>query len=203
MTSPLSKREDQIVELVKRGHQNSSIAATLDISIETVKRHLSNIFEKMDVGNRVELAAKNNINLSVAVAAFEQISSLTALGARPVRWYRPNERKPVANVSVRLLVRTHDDGAIHEVESVYGNGKFSVRLGDEYREVCGNVLAWTSALIADNAIKPGRRLLPEASREQVRAVLKRCKGNKFQTAQALGVSRSTLYQWLGQMEASE
>ncbi len=52
----ISPRERQIVELVIAGCKNKEIARRLFISEKTVKNHLSNIFEKIGVSDRVELA---------------------------------------------------------------------------------------------------------------------------------------------------
>ena len=42
--------------MVHRGGNNKSIARTLDISERTVKAHLSAIFRKLDIENRLHLA---------------------------------------------------------------------------------------------------------------------------------------------------
>lgn len=55
---PLTSREIEIIELVKKGYTNSHIGEELYISINTVKKHLNNIFQKLDVMNRVELLNK-------------------------------------------------------------------------------------------------------------------------------------------------
>ena len=52
----LTKRERQIVARVARGRTNREIAQELNIGEQTVKNHLSGIFEKMQVRNRLELA---------------------------------------------------------------------------------------------------------------------------------------------------
>jgi DNA-binding NarL/FixJ family response regulator len=51
----LTPRELEVVRLVTQGCSNREIAAQMKISEETVKRHISNIFEKVGMSNRVEL----------------------------------------------------------------------------------------------------------------------------------------------------
>jgi DNA-binding NarL/FixJ family response regulator len=46
----------EIVSTVVAGYSNKEIAAHLKISQDTVKHHLSNIFDKTGVSTRVELA---------------------------------------------------------------------------------------------------------------------------------------------------
>jgi two-component system nitrate/nitrite response regulator NarL len=52
----LTARELQIVSAVVSGYSNKEIAARFKISQDTVKHHLSNIFDKTGVSTRVELA---------------------------------------------------------------------------------------------------------------------------------------------------
>jgi DNA-binding NarL/FixJ family response regulator len=54
--SELTAREVEIISEIKTGNSNKQIAHKLSISEETVKRHLSNIFEKLGVSSRLELA---------------------------------------------------------------------------------------------------------------------------------------------------
>jgi DNA-binding NarL/FixJ family response regulator len=54
--SPLSSRERQVVELVSQGFKNREIAQRMFISEQTVKNHLHNIFDKLGVSDRLELA---------------------------------------------------------------------------------------------------------------------------------------------------
>lgn len=54
----LTKRECDIVELLSSGMTDSQIAAELSISAHTVRIHISNIFKKMGVKNRVQLLDK-------------------------------------------------------------------------------------------------------------------------------------------------
>jgi DNA-binding NarL/FixJ family response regulator len=52
----LTQREREILTLVVRGKNNGEIAAALTISLSTVKFHVSSIFGKLGVTNRVEAA---------------------------------------------------------------------------------------------------------------------------------------------------
>jgi DNA-binding NarL/FixJ family response regulator len=51
----LSARERDVLRLVAQGLRNRSIAERLDISEGTVKAHLHNVYEKLDVNSRIEL----------------------------------------------------------------------------------------------------------------------------------------------------
>lgn len=51
--NPLSAREMEVLTLVSEGFGNAQIAARLFISEGTVKRHLTNIYAKLDVQSRV------------------------------------------------------------------------------------------------------------------------------------------------------
>jgi DNA-binding NarL/FixJ family response regulator len=52
----LSDREKEVVQLVAQGFHNREIGEKLLISEQTVKNHLHNIFEKLGVSDRLELA---------------------------------------------------------------------------------------------------------------------------------------------------
>jgi two-component system, NarL family, nitrate/nitrite response regulator NarL len=52
----LTQREIEIIAAIKQGSSNREIASQLAISEETVKRHLSNIYGKLGVNSRLELA---------------------------------------------------------------------------------------------------------------------------------------------------
>ena len=54
--SPLSHREREIVQLVAQGYKNKEMAEKMFISEQTVKNHLHNIFDKLGVSDRLELA---------------------------------------------------------------------------------------------------------------------------------------------------
>ena len=54
--SDLTSRESEIVSAIKTGRSNREIALQMSISEETVKRHLSNIYGKLGISSRLELA---------------------------------------------------------------------------------------------------------------------------------------------------
>ncbi|MGA6926258.1 MAG: LuxR C-terminal-related transcriptional regulator [Desulfosarcina sp.] len=52
MIEPLTNREIEVLRMLNKGTSNNDIAQRLFISPETVKRHLSTIYRKLDVKNR-------------------------------------------------------------------------------------------------------------------------------------------------------
>src|ERR1700733_1756200 len=65
-SNSLSSREREIVALVAQGYKNKEMAEKMFISEQTVKNHLHNIFDKLGVSDRLELALyaiHNNLHL--------------------------------------------------------------------------------------------------------------------------------------------
>lgn len=60
----LTPTEQRIVELVSRGLTNPQIAAELFVEPTTVRWHLKNVFRKLGVRNRAQLAARFIRNMS-------------------------------------------------------------------------------------------------------------------------------------------
>lgn len=54
----ISKREQEVLELMAAGHSNQEIANGLHISIHTVKTHSSNLYRKLDVQRRTQAIQK-------------------------------------------------------------------------------------------------------------------------------------------------
>jgi len=52
----LSQREREIIVLIAQGYKNKEIAEKMFITEQTVKNHLHNIFDKLGVSDRLELA---------------------------------------------------------------------------------------------------------------------------------------------------
>lgn len=60
----LTKREYEVLTLIAEGLNNRNIASRLYISEKTVKNHISNIFKKLELNDRVQAAIfayKNNV----------------------------------------------------------------------------------------------------------------------------------------------
>lgn len=58
----LSARELEVLQLVAAGSTNAEIARKLWITEQTVKFHLSNIYRKLEVGNRTEASRYAHLN---------------------------------------------------------------------------------------------------------------------------------------------
>ncbi|MDE5931049.1 MAG: LuxR C-terminal-related transcriptional regulator, partial [Lachnospiraceae bacterium] len=54
----LTNREAELSILIEQGFSNAEIAAELNISETTVKKHISNIFEKLEVNKREQIKEK-------------------------------------------------------------------------------------------------------------------------------------------------
>jgi DNA-binding NarL/FixJ family response regulator len=57
-SSALTAREQQVAIYVADGWRTANIANALEVSEETVKRHLTNIFDKWGVSSRTDLAMR-------------------------------------------------------------------------------------------------------------------------------------------------
>ncbi len=50
----ISKRELEVLELIAQGFSNNEIAERLFVSLNTIKTHSSNLFEKLEVNRRTQ-----------------------------------------------------------------------------------------------------------------------------------------------------
>ena len=57
-TVELSKREEEILDLLVKGYRYKEISDALGISFDTVRSHLRNIYEKLHVSSRTEAVVK-------------------------------------------------------------------------------------------------------------------------------------------------
>lgn len=58
----LTKRENEILDLISKGYANKEIAAKLTVSLHTIRTHIYHIYEKLHVHNRVEALNKTGRN---------------------------------------------------------------------------------------------------------------------------------------------
>jgi DNA-binding NarL/FixJ family response regulator len=56
--STITARQLAVAALVVRGLSNPEVARVLEISINTVKKHVRDLFERCEVASRAELAAR-------------------------------------------------------------------------------------------------------------------------------------------------
>jgi two-component system, NarL family, nitrate/nitrite response regulator NarL len=71
----MTEREREVVELICKGMKNKGIAEKLFIAETTVRHHLTSVFNKLEVGSRLELviyAFKNQIVKVPSLASGEQ-----------------------------------------------------------------------------------------------------------------------------------
>jgi DNA-binding NarL/FixJ family response regulator len=54
LTESLTAREKEVLELLAKGQMNKEVAAQLEISNGTIRKHIQNIYEKLHVNTRVE-----------------------------------------------------------------------------------------------------------------------------------------------------
>ena len=54
----LRKRELEVLSLLAQGYSNQEIATKLFVSLSTVKTHIQNLFEKLDVKRRIQAVEK-------------------------------------------------------------------------------------------------------------------------------------------------
>ncbi len=54
----LSEREVEVLQLMAKGSANKQIAADLSITESTVKTHVANIFQKLEINHRTEAVTK-------------------------------------------------------------------------------------------------------------------------------------------------
>jgi LuxR family maltose regulon positive regulatory protein len=58
LVEPLTARELEVLQLLAAGAPNRAIAERLVVTQETVKKHLSHLFDKLGVANRTQAVAR-------------------------------------------------------------------------------------------------------------------------------------------------
>ena len=81
----LTVREAQLIPMLQRGSTNAEIAVCLSIGVETVRTHVRNIYRKLGVASRRELAAlpsRAEVRQGAVEVAFPMRRDPPATGAR-------------------------------------------------------------------------------------------------------------------------
>jgi DNA-binding CsgD family transcriptional regulator len=94
----LSKRENEVVELLLQGKSNKQIAATLGISASTVEFHLKNVYAKLELHSRTEVILK--LGKSTGVIDREPQESIVA-----VRRMKDNNRENFSFTELEMRKR--------------------------------------------------------------------------------------------------
>jgi LuxR family maltose regulon positive regulatory protein len=58
LVEPLSERELEVLRLLAAGKPNREIADELNVTVDTVKKHATHIFEKLGAANRTQATAR-------------------------------------------------------------------------------------------------------------------------------------------------
>jgi NarL family two-component system response regulator LiaR len=74
----LTRREVEILRLMAEGHSNAQLASMLWVTEQTVKFHLSNVYRKLEVGNRTEASRWAQRHGLLAETSAEAVRSTTA-----------------------------------------------------------------------------------------------------------------------------
>jgi LuxR family maltose regulon positive regulatory protein len=54
LIEPLSERELEVLRRVAAGYSNKEIAQELVVAVSTIKKHINNIYGKLEVGSRTQ-----------------------------------------------------------------------------------------------------------------------------------------------------
>lgn len=102
----LTRREREIISLVCRSLRNKEIASALEISESTIWHHLTSIFSKLQVSDRLALvtfALRHNLNSFVdgasTPAACRRSPGITHTAKRPSR-YHDSPRRPQEEIAM-------------------------------------------------------------------------------------------------------
>jgi DNA-binding NarL/FixJ family response regulator len=83
--SLLTRREAEVLPLLQQGRSNAHIALALQVGVETVRTHARNIYRKLGVSSRRELAAPAAAPLPSAAPAPSRAEQPASAASRPAR----------------------------------------------------------------------------------------------------------------------
>jgi DNA-binding CsgD family transcriptional regulator len=106
----LSNRQQDVVNLLLEGKSNKQIALALSISERTVEFHLKNIYDKFQVGSRVELVLK--LGSSTVADKAEIADNRDMLN---IRNWAPSLKEAVSKIGREFTLTSTLDSKTHEV----------------------------------------------------------------------------------------
>lgn len=102
--NPLSARETEILALIAEGKTNKDIATELFISVNTVKVHVSNIFQKINVSSRTEATLYAIENGIVDLPGNTSAETSTELDPEDTAQPKEHKHKIFLWVSIGILI---------------------------------------------------------------------------------------------------
>lgn len=108
--NPLSKREQDVVDLLLEGKSNKMIAQALGITERTVEFHLKNIFTKYQVNSRMELVLK----LRESTVAGEGRSAENSDESNLWRWAVSTFKEAVTRIGKELKMKNPSNASPSE-----------------------------------------------------------------------------------------
>lgn len=74
-TNSLTQRELQVAYLIKEGHSYKQVGERCGISVDTVRMHIRNIYRKLEVNSKVQLANRISKSMVLPIQAYAKISA--------------------------------------------------------------------------------------------------------------------------------
>jgi DNA-binding NarL/FixJ family response regulator len=71
----MTNREREVIELIAEGLSNKQIAGRLNLAVDTVKSHVHNILEKLELHTRLEIASYRHVGGPLAHPPHDDSSS--------------------------------------------------------------------------------------------------------------------------------
>jgi DNA-binding CsgD family transcriptional regulator len=97
----MTSREREVIELIAEGLSNKQIATRLNLAVDTVKSHVHNILEKLQLHTRLEIASYRHAGGPVHVAGAWRLpcGRLTSARFLTARYRRLSFSRPAPEVS--------------------------------------------------------------------------------------------------------
>lgn len=112
--NPLSKREQDVINLLLEGKSNKLIAHALGITERTVEFHLKNIYAKHQVNSRMELVLKLRESTVAAVGEGNENSGTSSLSG----WAKSTFKEAVFRIGKEIEMNTPTQTPLNDADPV-------------------------------------------------------------------------------------